>query len=193
MEFKTYLQLFLFSIIILISLIFFNAYFFKDEVGEKKTSLLKKEEIKNVSSNTIENVGYISEDNAGNKYTINSEFADLNTDESNLIVMKNVKAIVELKNSTPIIIYSKNAHYNNITFDTSFYDEVIMEHNSHKIESNSLDLYVNKNLVTISGNVIYNNLNTKMESDKIEFNLITKNFKIFMNDKKKLVKIKSAD
>ena len=193
MELKTYLQLFLFSIIILISLIFFNAYFFKDEVGEKKTSLLKKEEIKNVSSNTIENVGYISEDNAGNKYTINSEFADLNTDESNLIVMKNVKAIVELKNSTPIIIYSKNAHYNNITFDTSFYDEVIMEHNSHKIESNSLDLYVNKNLVTISGNVIYNNLNTKMESDKIEFNLITKNFKIFMNDKKKLVKIKSAD
>ena len=193
MEFKTYLQLFLFSIIIVISLVFFNAYFLKNGAVEKKTSILKKSEIKNVNPNTIENVGYISEDNDGNKYTINSEFADLNTDENNFVVMKNVKATIEPKNSTPITIYSKNAHYNNITFDTSFYDKVIMKQDSHKIESNSLDLYFNKNLVTISGNVIYNNLNTKMESDKIEFDLITKNFKIFMNDDKKLVKIKSTD
>ena len=32
-----------------------------------------------------------------------------------------------------------------------------------------------------------------MESDKIEFDLITKIFKIFMNDEKKLVKIKSTN
>jgi lipopolysaccharide export system protein LptA len=68
-----------------------------------------------------------------------------------------------------------------------------MKYDTHKIESDSLDLYFNKNLVTISGNVIYNSLNTKMKSDKVEFDLITKNFKIFMNDKKKLVKIKNTD
>lgn len=193
MEFKTYLQLFLFLVIILISFFFFNSYFVKNAVEENKISLLKKEKVNDANSNIIENVGYKSEDNDGNKFTIKSEFADLNTNENNLIIMKNVKASLELKNSVPVTIYSKNAHYNNKTFDTNFFDDVIMKYDTHKIESDSLDLYFNKNLVTISGNVIYNSLNTKMKSDKVEFDLITKNFKIFMNDKKKLVKIKNTD
>ncbi len=192
MEFKTYLQLFLFLIIILISFFFFNSYFVENEVKENKISLIKKK-VNDANSNIIENVGYKSEDSDGNKFTIKSEFADLNTNENNLIIMKNVKASLELKNSVPITIYSKNAHYNNKNFDTNFFDDVIMRYDTHKIESDSLDLYFNKNLVTISGNVIYNNLSTKIESDKVEFDLITKNFKIFMNDEKKMVKIKTTD
>ena len=44
-------------------------------------------------------------------------------------------------------------------------------------------------MATITNNVIYKNLNTKMFADKIEINLITKNSKIFMNSGSKKVKI----
>ena len=193
MEFKTSLQLFLFSIIILISLLFLKTYFFESKDGEQKVLLPQEEKINDTSSSTIESIGFISEDRNWNKYTIKSEFADLNNDQSNLIIMKNVRATVNLKNSNPIIVNSKNAHYNNITFDTSFFDEVTMKYNYHIIKSDNLNLNFKKNLVTISGNVIYNDLNTVMETDKIEIDLITKNSKIFMNDKKKLVKIKNMN
>jgi lipopolysaccharide export system protein LptA len=64
-----------------------------------------------------------------------------------------------------------------------------MTHHIHAITSDNLDLSFDENLATISDNVIYKNLNTRMQADKIEIDLITKNSKIFMNDKLKKVKI----
>ena len=129
----------------------------------------------------------------GNKYSIESEFADIDSNKSNLIMMKNVTATIYLVNSIPIIIQSKNAHYNNMTYDTKFFNDVVMTHDYHIATSNNLDLEFKKNLITISDNVIYNNLSAAMEADKIEVDLITKNFEIIMNNKKELVKIKSIN
>ena len=43
--------------------------------------------------------------------------------------------------------------------------------------------------MTISKNIIYKNLDTKLEADKIEIDLLTKNTKIFMDDKSKKIKL----
>ncbi len=64
-----------------------------------------------------------------------------------------------------------------------------MTYNMHIINSDNLDLMFEKNLVVLSNNIIYKNLNTKLEADKVEVNLITKKSKIFMNNISDTVKI----
>jgi hypothetical protein len=188
MQIRTFIQLFLFLIIILISFLFFKTYFTeKAELKKIKPPLEKK------NPNVIENISYISEDNEGNKYVIKSEFAQMNNDSSDLIIMRNVKATMEIKNSSLIEIYSKRAIYNTRTYDTNFFNDVKLKYDEHFIESNILELEFQKNLVTISDNIVYNYLNTSLEADKIEINLITKNSKIFMNNKSKSVIVKTIN
>ena len=69
----------------------------------------------------------------------------------------------------------------------------MVTYNDHFISSDKLDLIFEKNLATISNNIIYKNLNTKLQADKVEIDLITKNSKIFMNDKTKKIKIMSIN
>ena len=188
MQIRTFIQLFLFLIIILISFLFFNTYFSRTvEVKKNIPSIEKK------NPNIIENISYISEDNKGNKYIIKSEFAEMNNDPSDLIIMRNVIATMAIKNSSLIEIYSKKAIYNSRTYDTNFFNDVKLKYDEHFIESNRLDLEFHKNLVTISDNIVYNYLNTNMEADKIEVNLITKNSKIFMNNQSKSVIVKTIN
>ena len=52
-----------------------------------------------------------------------------------------------------------------------------------------LDLFFGNNLATLTNNITYKNLNTTLQADKIEIDLITKNSKIFMKNKNKKVKI----
>ena len=193
MQYKILIQLTLLAIIILISYIFFKSYFFLSTKEQINTLSIQAKEEGIKSSDTVKNISYISEDDNGNKYSIESEFADIDSNKSNLIMMKNVTATIHLINSIPIIIQSKNANYNNITYDTKFFNDVVMTHDYHIATSNNLDLEFKKNLITISDNVIYNNLSPAMEADKIEVDLVTKNFEIVMNNKKKLVKIKSIN
>ena len=103
--------------------------------------------------------------------------------------MKDVTAVITMTNSTPIKIYSDNAIYNKSNYNTSFYGNVLVNYMVHNIASDNLDLLLEKNLATFSNNIIYKNLNTELEADKIEIDLITKKSKIFMDNKSKKVKI----
>ena len=105
--------------------------------------------------------------------------------------MKKVKATINLRDSDPIRISSNFAVYNNTNFNTKFYEKVLMTHHIHAITSDNLDLSFDENLATISDNVIYKNLNTTMQADKIMMDLITKESKIFMDNKSEKVKIVS--
>ena len=103
--------------------------------------------------------------------------------------MKEVSALINIKNSAPIKIFAVNALYDNQTYDTKFYENVLIAFDQNKISANKLDLFFNKNLASISENVIYTNLNSKLLADGLEINLITKDTKIFMNDTSKQIKI----
>ena len=152
----------------------------------------KKKQFK-TKSNLIENIKYTSVDKEGNGYIITSKTGELDYNQPELILMKNVIATINLNNSVPIIISADNAIYNNINYDTNFYENVVVTYNDHFISSDNLDLIFEKNLATISNNIIYKNLNTKLQADKVEIDLITKNSKIFMNDKTKKIKIMSIN
>ena len=191
---KTLIQFLLLLAVLIISLVFYKTYFLKKNIvsNKIKTNEDKKKQIKK-ESNFIESIKYTSTDKEGNGYTITSKSGTLNDNQPELILMKSVIATINLHNSVPIIITADNAIYNNINYDTNFYENVLVTYNDHIISSDNLDLIFEKNLATISNNIIYKNLNTKLQADKVEIDLITKNSKIFMKDKTKKIKIESIN
>ena len=191
---KTLIQLLLLLSILVISFIFYKTYFSKKNIVSKKIDIIedKKKQFK-TKSNLIENIKYTSVDKEGNGYIITSKTGELDYNQPELILMKNVIATINLHNSVPIIISADNAIYNNINYDTNFYENVVVTYNDHFISSDKLDLIFEKNLATISNNIIYKNLNTELQADKVEINLITKKSKIIMYDNSKKIKIISKN
>lgn len=188
---KTILQLLLLLSIFVISIIFFNIYFKNNNTNtiSTKTLDLKKDLPENEKGNLIHNIEYISNDNNKYNYIIKSKQGIQSVNPPNVTFMKDVLATINLNDKTPINISSKSAFFNNITYDTEFNGEVVVIYDEHKINAEKLNLLFKKNLAYISNEILYKNLNTQLQADKIEINLLTKNLKIFMNDKSKKINI----
>ena len=194
MQKKLFLQIFLLLIILLISITFFRIYF-GNNIADRPldNNKIKSDNLPKKESNLIYNIQYLSKDKEGNSYIINSKFGEVDGDKQEIVYLKKVTATISLKNSEPINIYADNAVYNNINYNTNFYENVSVVYSEHHITSDNLDLDFKKNLATIFNNISYKNLNTKLQADKIEIDLITKNSKIFMFDKSNKIKIVSND
>ena len=188
---KTILQFLLLFGVVLASVIFYNIYFNKKNVNIDaiKTLDLEKSLSEGEKGNLIYNIEYLSSDKNEYNYIIKSQLGVQSDTNPNVIFMKKVIATINLKDKTPINISSKSALFNNITFDTEFNGEVIVIYDEHTINSEKLDLLFKKNLAFISDKIFYKNLNTQLQADKIEINLLTKHMKVFMNDKSKKIKI----
>ena len=118
---KIYIQFFLLSVILIILIGIYLIYFNKSEKNYVETV---KENIsnKNVkgSDDLISEMEYFSEDNKGNKFEIKSDHGIINPEQSNIISMNKVKAVVYLSNGEEIYINSDKAEYNNANNDTIF-------------------------------------------------------------------------
>ena len=185
---KIIIQLFLVIVILIISFIFQQEYFNKNnkEILKKSSNV----DLKNSEKNSfIEAFSYTAEDIKGNKYTIESKNANYTDNNSETIIMTEVLATMDLVKSKNIEIYAKKALYNTLNHDTNFSKGVSINYSNHNIESENLDLSFDKKIAFIYKNIIYKNLNTTLQADKIEIDLVTKDTKIFMNDKSKNIKI----
>ena len=176
-------------------IIFYQSYF--GDLSEVKIeNVIKKDLNKDIAKkgmNKIEKVSYTSQDLEGNSYNVKSDFGEFDQNKPDIMLLTNVEAIVLTKNSEPIKIYSKKSLYNNLTYNTNFYDEVQIIYKDHRIFANNFDLIVNEKTGTIYNNVVYKNLNTMLYADKIDIDLISKKSKIYMFDKSQKVKIKNLD
>ena len=65
----------------------------------------------------------------------------------------------------------------------------MFEYIDHKINCKYLDLLFNKNLALLREDIIYKSLKSKLFADTLEIDLITKNSKISMKDKKQKIKV----
>ncbi len=177
-------------LIVLISLSFYLKYFNKSpKILEKNTDLKKVDINKNSSSTYIDNINYLSSDAKGNKYQMTAEQAEIGTENSDVMFLKNVIAYVFIKDSDTVKITSNFGKYNSKNYDTIFSKNVIVVYPGHKITGEYLDFSFLSNLGTISTNVIYTGNKKNLFADKIEMNLTTKDTKIFMNDNSKKVLI----
>ena len=190
MNIKILIQLLLF--IILASTTATYYYFYKDNktnANVNKINNNKEISINKNTSNLIKNIYYVSTDNMGNEFKINSETGEINNDNPDIVYMTNVEAIINLINSDPIIIRSNYAKYNKINYETNFKEDILLTYQAHRITSQNLDLSFENNLATIYNKIVYDNNNVKISADILEIDLITKNSKIFMNNEYKKIKI----
>ena len=198
-KFLVQILLFLFASITLFSAIYFYSI---TNIDKSSKSKLIKEENKhdkslqnssidnnNSTSNVLKNMVFENFDNRGNRYEIyadTSEFKDLN---SKKIFMKGVRAKINLDNMNFITISSEEAIFDNESLTTNFSKNVILDYLNHNIKGESLELLFDKNLITMKDQIIYKNIDTELVADQIIIDLITKDSKIFMNDKNRKIKI----
>ena len=187
-------QIMLTLIVVLIMAIIFFRYFYNEDSKNKLISDVEK-----ISENTsemndindiIKEIHYKSSDTRGNLYEIKSETGEIDPSEPSIILMTNVKAKIIFSNFEVIYIKSDYAKYNNENYNTNFFNNVDSTYLKHNIKSQNMTLSIQKNLASMSNDVIYTNFNTILLADKVEIDLITKNSKIFMNEKDKNIVIK---
>jgi len=190
MNIKILIQLLLF--IILISTATTYYYFYKNNKANVNVDKINSDDeisVSDNSSNIIKNISYTSTDNMGNKFKIKSEIGEINFDNTNMVYMTNVEAVINLINSDPIIIKSNYANYNKTNYETNFKENVLVTYQIHKITSQNLDLSFQDNLATIYNKVVYDDRSVKLGADILKIDLITKNSKIFMYNEYKKIKI----
>jgi LPS export ABC transporter protein LptC len=189
---KIFIQLLL--LIILFTIVFstFFLYFNKKEnlkisnlpIVEEKDSLIDDK-----TGTLIKDISYSFYDSAGNYYELLSDVGKVDINNSDKIFMTNVVATIYLVDSSPVKITSKYANYNKINHETSFFENVKVTHLIHKATSENLDISFNDNIASMYNNIVYNKPGTKLKADRLEIDLITKNSKIFMDNKTEKIKI----
>ena len=187
---KKAIQLILFLILIIISIIFYKIYLNEDT---KPIVNLKTQENQNnitTENNLIKNLKYEVKLDQNNEYIITSDLSEI-TYENNIEVvrMQNVEAIFIDQSNIPLIVTSNQAIYNNSNYNTKFIENVRIEYLNNVILSENMDLDFSKNLIKITENVNYSGVRGTIKADNIKINLITKKIQIYMNDTTDNVKI----
>ena len=184
-----------FLLLITIFIIVFSTFFLYFNKKEKlKTSnlpiIIEKESLIDDETGTlIKDINYSFYDSAGNYYELLSEVGKVDINNPDKIFMTNVLATIYLTDSSPVKITSKHANYNKINHETSFFENVKVTHLIHKATSENLDISFKNNIASMYNNIVYNKPGTKLKADRLEIDLITKNSKIFMDNKTEKIKI----
>ena len=193
MDRKTYTQISLIIIVLVIISYVYFAYFKVTKeiplktVDDDSTKIMVKG-----SDDLISDMSYFSEDNKGNRYEIFSEYGTINPDKSNLIFMEKVTAVVYLSDGQNVYINSNKAKYNDEENDTSFSGSVKMIYGEHIIKSEYLDLSFKNQTASVYDNVKYKSNLSNLSADKIFINFVSKNTKIQMNDENNNILVKSV-
>jgi lipopolysaccharide export system protein LptA len=192
---KIFIQLFLFLVIFFICLYFYKFFFKNNKIKKVSESGINRhvDQISKDESNIMTKLNYSVRDINDNEYTIYADYGKFDKEKIGLILMTNVTGIITSKNKDPIEIFSAEALYDEANYNTNFFNGVIVTYTNHRIVSDKLDLFFDKKIAIVKDNIIYKNLNTKLQADKIKIDLITKNSKIYMDNKTDKVKIKSLN
>ena len=189
---KIIIQLFLLLTLLTIATFVFFFYFKEKEILKENNIQMKKItelKINEETASLMKNMNYSFSDLNGNNYEILSEFGKVDINDPDKIFMTNVLATIHLKNESPIKIVSKFANYNKNDHETKFFENVKIMYKIHKVTSQNLNLSFKNNLVTMYNKIIYTKPGTKLFADQLQIDLLTKNSKIFMNNKFEKIKI----
>ena len=183
----------IFVILILSILIFYVIYLKYSKIENKNQVKNDTIEKNSYSSNTIQEVNYISKDSRGNEYIIDAKTGEIDINNPDFIYLTDVRAFINLKNSETINIKSDFGKYNTKNFDTIFSKNVIITYLDHEITGEYLDFSMEKNLMVISRNIIYTSLENILKADVLEMNIQTKDTIIYMYEEDKKINVNSKD
>jgi len=193
MNLKNLVQIFLIIIIILISYLFYKNYFTKDINIEKQITVVEADKellSTEQTTNIIENLEYSSLDRDGNKYTIKANYAEVTSDNENILILTKVTGIIYLKRKGEIFIFSDKAKYNKINFNTKFYINVKVKYDDSEIFSDNLDIFFKDNKAKMYNKIVFDNSFSNLKADIINFDLLTGDIEIKMYNSDENVVVK---
>ena len=178
---KKVIKLFLFLLLIIISIIFYKVYLSENKQSKVEPEITKEQEITNPVNNLIKNLKYEVKLDNQNQYIISSDLSEINYETGiEMVRMQKVTAILIDQKNIPLIVTSDQAIYNNSNYNTKFSQNVLVEYLDNTITSDKMDFDFNNNLITIYENVEYDGIQGKVVADSIKINLITKKVEIYM-------------
>ena len=193
---KLIIQLILIFVIFIIIFFTFYIYFFDKKQDFNSSNKFYQTEDISISedqSNLIKDLEYETKDRSGNQYIIKSKLGEIDIANPDIIFMTDVIANIYPINTEPVRITSKYALYNSKNYKTNFYENVLVVYLNNKIVAEKMDLDFEKNIGTLTENIIYTSLNLELLADKVKIDLITKDTEIFMFKEKEKVKVFGYD
>ena len=196
---RSIIQYSLVILLIILSIFFYKKYLSTEKILSEKPKKIDKNINKKIensitkenkeTTNTIENLKYVSEDLLGNIYIINAKSAEVQEDKVNQVQLVEVLAKIIQQNDETIYINSNFADYNRNNNNTIFKKNVNVQYGDQIIDANIINLNFSKNLIEIQENVYYKNKNANIKADKIEINFESKKLKISMDKQDDKVEI----
>ena len=195
MNIKSYLQIGLVIIIVIILSVFYYSFLKQNntkpeivDLSDQNINLKKK-----TNKTELNNIEYSSVDNEGNSYYLNAQNATIQLDEDkkNEVQLQGVISVINLRNKGIIYINSKNATYNKQNHDTFFYNNVEINYLDNFIQSENFDLIFSEKISKIYNKVVFNTNNFNLNTDKVSINMISGDIQMGMNNKKDKVKFVS--
>lgn len=186
---KLIVQIFLISFTLVLSIVILSQIFKKE--NRIAFELKKTDNISNKESekNLIEGIQYFSKDIKGNTYLIESKSGILDNENPDIIYLKNVEAKINFDQNEEIRVTSDEAIYNVNNFDTEFIDNVRLLYEDSNLTCKNILVKFSEDYAILSGNLVYNNLLTKLYADRMEVDLISRITKTSMTNKKDKIKI----
>lgn len=191
MIFKKVIQILIILLIILISYLVLNIYFFdKKDISDLdlNENLVIEEDNLNFD-NVMENLEYKSSDKSGNNYIIKAKKGKVNFEKENLLILEDVYGEIKLVGKSTIYIYSNFAQYNKNNFDTRFYQNVLVNFEDKRFNCDNLDLFFKDNFGSMYNNIVFVDENTQINADQVNMNLLNGDINIKMFQEEKKIKI----
>ncbi|OUW73922.1 MAG: hypothetical protein CBD76_02440 [Pelagibacteraceae bacterium TMED216] len=158
---------------------------------KEKKDLVSNKETNNNTANIFEDVEYKGIDSAGNRFSIESEKAEFEVDNPNLIKMTKMIAYFFFKDGTALKIVGDYGTYNNILHDMTFRENIIAEYETNYLYANNLDYFNSKRKLNIFGDIRGDNNIGNIMADKLSIDLDKEKLDISMfNEDRIKVKIK---
>ena len=163
---------------------------YSDKINFKNKDLLTRELNNEVESNMLAdkesdiegnvfyNIEYSGLDLAGNRYIIKSKSAINNKLDSDLIDMTGVTATFYFKDESILKIKSDFGEYNNNTLDINFKSNIIAEYGESTLKAQYAEYSNSKGFLTITDNVIVNDIQGDLIADKLLFDIKSQTLKI---------------
>lgn len=191
MIFKKVIQILIILLIILISYLVLNIYFFnKKDISnlDLNENLVIEEDNLNLD-NVMENLEYKSSDKSGNNYIIKAKKGKVNLEKENLLILEDVYGEIKLVGKSTIYIYSNFAQYNRNNFDTKFYQNVLVNFEDKRFNCGNLDLFFKDNFGSMYNDIVFVDENTQINADQVNMNLLNGDINIKMFQEEKKIKI----
>ena len=181
-------------LLICITLFFSYKFYFSESKKKISETVLINENQENTDQkdrgNIIKDISYNSFNSLGNIYEIAAEYGEINSKNTNIILMNNVNATITDKDENKIKVSSNFAKYNTLTYETNFYNDVLVLYADTSIKSKNLDFFFVKNLVYMSNEIVYKNFSTELKVDNLEINILSNDVRLYMNNKNEKIEIK---